>query len=175
MIKIYLEGAESTGKSSLSEQLADIYKAKFIPEYGRLYLENHWGKFGYNDIENIARTQLELEKAYKNSNTKLLFIDVSLINTRQWFIEEYGKFPHWIDSELKKYQQNYFLLCNTDLDWKADEIRSNPGKKREVLQQAYKQTLIDFEIPFSEIKGMNEKRLISANIAVNTYTQALVK
>jgi len=159
MIKIYLEGAESTGKSSLAEELANFFHAEFLPEYGRIYVERHWGKFGYDDIELIAKTQTQLEKAYETSGTELLFVDVSLINTRQWFIEEYNKYPEWLDEQISGYKNDFFLLCYTDLEWKADNVRVNPDEKRIFLQEAYKKVIQQNDIPFAEVKGLGEERI----------------
>ncbi|MCK5536903.1 MAG: ATP-binding protein [Bacteroidales bacterium] len=169
MIKIYLEGAESTGKSSLAFNLAQIFNADYLPEYGRLYVEYFYGKFGYIDIETIAETQLLLENAYESNGTQLLFIDTSLINTKQWFLYDYKKYPKWLDNEIKKYSDSLFLLCDTDLNWIEDGIRTNSGQSRLDLQKKYKNCLIENKIQFHTISGKNQHRINLAKKFVEQY------
>ena len=42
IIKIVLFGPESTGKTTLSEQLARYYNTVWVPEYAREYLQAKW-------------------------------------------------------------------------------------------------------------------------------------
>ena len=41
-IKVVLFGPESTGKTTLSRQLARYYNSVWVPEYARDYLQNKW-------------------------------------------------------------------------------------------------------------------------------------
>ncbi len=173
MTKIYLEGAESTGKSTLAPQLAYKFGAEYLPEYGRLYLETHWGNFGLKDIETIARTQVLLENAYERAGYELLFIDVSLINTKHWFLEVYGHCPQWVYNEIENYTNSFFLLCDTDIEWQPDEVRSNPDKKRQILQQKYLNDLLKYNIPFEKISGQYDARLENAYYVVKKYLQQI--
>ena len=50
MLKIVVTGPESTGKSTLSEQLAKHYHTIFIPEYDRTYVENLKRPYTYEDV-----------------------------------------------------------------------------------------------------------------------------
>ena len=41
-VRIVLFGPESTGKSTLAEELATHYKTMFVPEYMRQYLQHNF-------------------------------------------------------------------------------------------------------------------------------------
>ena len=41
-IKVVMFGPESTGKTTLSKQLARYYNSVWVPEYAREYLQNKW-------------------------------------------------------------------------------------------------------------------------------------
>ena len=56
---IVITGAESTGKSTLTERLANHFNAPFIPETARQYVEKLNRKYTYSDVENIAKMQIE--------------------------------------------------------------------------------------------------------------------
>ena len=42
IIKIAIYGSESTGKTTLSKQLADYFKTEWAPEFARDYLQEKW-------------------------------------------------------------------------------------------------------------------------------------
>jgi deoxyadenosine/deoxycytidine kinase len=42
LIKIAIYGPESTGKTTLSNQLADHFKTEWAPEFARDYLQKKW-------------------------------------------------------------------------------------------------------------------------------------
>ncbi|MBK7852395.1 MAG: ATP-binding protein [Bacteroidetes bacterium] len=55
--RIALIGPESTGKTTLAEQLARHYKTVWIPEYSRNYVENLNRKYTKEDILLTIREQ----------------------------------------------------------------------------------------------------------------------
>ena len=65
LIKVAFVGPESTGKTTLSEQLAQYHNTQWVPEYMRLYLQQKWDIFKqtctWTDLLPIAKGQLQLE------------------------------------------------------------------------------------------------------------------
>ncbi|MEM9648577.1 MAG: ATP-binding protein, partial [Bacteroidota bacterium] len=65
LIKVVLFGPESTGKTTLSQQLARQYNTVWVPEYAREYLQNKWNNERKTcepkDLLPIARGQIRLE------------------------------------------------------------------------------------------------------------------
>ena len=62
--KIVVIGPESTGKSTLCEQLADHYNTIWCPEYAREYLSRNGASYTYEDLLEIAKGQVRLEDEY---------------------------------------------------------------------------------------------------------------
>src|SRR5437868_419346 len=62
--KIVIIGPESTGKSTLCEQLANHYNTLWCPEYAREYLLKHGMDYNYDDLLTIARGQVALEEKF---------------------------------------------------------------------------------------------------------------
>ena len=62
--KIVVIGPESTGKSTLCEQLAQHFRTIWCPEYAREYLSRNGVKYGYDDLLKITQGQLAMEDYY---------------------------------------------------------------------------------------------------------------
>jgi len=62
--KIVIIGPESTGKSTLCEQLAQHYDSTWCPEFAREYLLTNGMNYTYDDLLTIAKGQLALEDEY---------------------------------------------------------------------------------------------------------------
>ena len=59
--KIVAIGPESTGKSTLCEQLSKHFNTIWCPEYAREYLNQNGVKYGYDDLLKITQGQLAME------------------------------------------------------------------------------------------------------------------
>ncbi|MBN2807706.1 MAG: ATP-binding protein [Prolixibacteraceae bacterium] len=159
--KIVITGAESTGKSTLTAGLAQHYKALWIPEIARTYVEGLSRHYTYNDVEKIARLQVEAEQQL-NADEPLVFFDTWLIITKVWFDFVYGKHPGWLHRCIVNSPIDLFLLCDIDLPWVEDPLRENGGENRVKLQQRYLQELHEYGFKYRLISGQHELRLQSA-------------
>ena len=63
--KIVVIGPESTGKSTLTQLLAQHYKTEWCAEYAREYLTTHGTEYTFEDLLTIAKGQVELEDSYQ--------------------------------------------------------------------------------------------------------------
>ena len=164
---IVITGAESTGKSALTETLAKHFGVPFIPEIAREYIENLNRKYGYNDVEIIAKKQVDLLNRLSQSDQPFLFVDTWLIITKIWFEVVFNKVPEWIEKEIAETKIDLFLVCDTDLPWIPDPVRENGGKKREILQKKYIQQIENYNFNYKIVSGENEKRLENALNSLN--------
>ncbi|WP_158869926.1 AAA family ATPase [Maribellus comscasis] len=159
---IVITGAESTGKSVLTESLAKYFKVPFIPEIAREYIENIDRNYNYRDVEIIAKKQVELLHQFSNSNYPFLFVDTWLIITKTWFEVVFKKVPEWIENEIQKTKIDLFLVCDTDLPWIPDPVRENGGENREILQKNYLKQIEYYNFNYKVVSGYDEKRLKNA-------------
>ena len=162
--KIVVLGPESTGKSTLCEQLAEKYKMVWVPEYARKFLHEIKRPYTYEDLLNIARGQIELEDLITiSSNSPVVFIDTDMYVMKVWCEFVFGKCHHFILDEIVKRKYDAYLLCNTDLPWIADELREYPDpESRRQLYLMYKDLLINQSVPWIEISGNYEERIQKA-------------
>ena len=157
-------GPESTGKSTLCEQLAANYNTQWVPEFAREYLMNLERPYTYDDLLIIARGQLAQEdRIVASLQTPLVFIDTDMYVMKVWCEYVFGKCHSFILDEIVNRKYDLYLLCNTDLPWVADELREYPDlKSRERLYHMYKDLMINQATPWFDISGNYEERLRKA-------------
>jgi NadR type nicotinamide-nucleotide adenylyltransferase len=159
--KIAVTGPESTGKSTLVEELAAHYKAAYVPEYCRAYLEEKDRAWTFEDVPIIAKGQLQAEDEAVKENDGLIFFDTEMVAIKVW-LALYGKeCPEWIVQEIKQREYDLVLLTDIDLPWIADDQRSNPNDRVELLR-LFKQNLESFGINYYIIQGQGEIRTRNA-------------
>src|SRR6187402_2685972 len=86
IIKIAIFGPESTGKTTLANQLADHYNTVWTPEFARNYLQEKFDDAGIvcqpEDMMPIAIGQTALENDMLLKAEKFLFSDTCLLVTK---------------------------------------------------------------------------------------------
>ncbi|HDR50910.1 MAG TPA: ATPase [Mariniphaga anaerophila] len=159
---IVITGAESTGKSALTQWLANHFQAPFIPEYARDYIEKLGRKYLFSDVEFIARKQIQQLNELQKTNSPLIFSDTWLIITKIWFEEVYGRKPEWLEQKITNTKIDLFLVCDTDLPWIPDPVRENGGEKRLYLQKKYIETIEEYGFNYKIIRGKDDLRFTCA-------------
>lgn len=168
-MKVFISGAESTGKSWLAGQLGRHYNAVVVPEYARQYVESLNLKYGYTDVEHIAHHQIR--DIDQDRSGKLTFFDTGLIISYVWFREKYGHVPDWFERVIREKGKGKYLVCDTDMPWQYDPVRENPGR-REELNGFYMKLMEDFDFEYSIIKGVGDERLMSAIKIVDQWLES---
>jgi NadR type nicotinamide-nucleotide adenylyltransferase len=167
-LKIAITGPESTGKSSLAEQLAHHYQAVWVPEYARGYIDSLSRPYDQQDILLIAKGQVKAEKAFYKKAGTFLFCDTELIVTKIWSEVRYNHCHEWILKKIVENNYDLYLLCNIDLPWENDPQREHPDK-REYLFNLYQKELNVHAFPYFVISGFGKERLNNAIRQINTY------
>jgi NadR type nicotinamide-nucleotide adenylyltransferase len=188
--KIVIIGPESTGKSTLCGQLAQHYGTMWCPEFAREYLLTNGTKYSYDDLLTIAKGQLALEDKYGgmlvnressivNNETpgnsrftihdsRPLFIDTDMYVMKVWCEFVFEKCHRFILDQIIEREYDLYLLCNTDLPWTKDELREYPDiESRNKLFHIYKDIMINQSVPWVEISGNYEERLLKAITAID--------
>lgn len=167
IIRIAIVGPESTGKSSLSEQLAQHYNSGWVPEYARQFLIERKGRYTESDLWPMAQGQLqaiaEATHVLQNRNSVQplpLFIDTELHVIRIWSEFVFGRCDDRILKALADQPVDAFLLCDTDLPWQPDPLREQPDLAvRQRIFQYYLDALVQQSLPWQRIQGQHETRL----------------
>ncbi len=159
---IVITGAESTGKSTLSESLGEYFNAPVIPEFARIYIEHLGRQYNYDDVEIIAKKQIEQLNTLKEEDHSVIFVDTWLIITKIWFEVVFKRFPEWLDESIVSSPIDLFLVCDTDLPWVADTVRENGGEMRSILQNMYIRNIKKYNFTYNIVNGKNHQRFNNA-------------
>ncbi|MFW5872398.1 MAG: AAA family ATPase, partial [bacterium] len=100
-IKIAIVGPESTGKSTLSKQLALYFKTAWVPEYARDYLNKLGRPYKQSDLLLIAQEQIALEEKAA-ANHEMVFCDTNLLVIKIWSEFKYQSCHPWILKSIKE-------------------------------------------------------------------------
>ena len=170
MKKVVIIGPESTGKSTLTRQLAEHYKTSWCPEFAREYLLENGTDYSFSDLLNIARGQLMLEdNMLTEAKNNLYFIDTDMYVMKVWCEVAFNNCHTWILKQIVARQYDLILLCDTDLPWVKDELREYPDlHTRERLFKMYKDMLVNQRTKWAVISGSHIERLQLALTIVNT-------
>ena len=173
--KIVAIGPESTGKSTLCEQLSIHYNSKWCPEYAREYLLKHGMNYHFENLLTIAKGQIDLEEKIFSeflsqcnnspvtSHHTPFFIDTDMYVMKVWCEFVFDKCHQWILDQIVSRKYDLYLLCGIDLPWAPDVLREYPDPEpRERLFHIYKDIMINQNTPWVEITGNYQQRLQTA-------------
>ncbi len=160
-LKVVLLGTESTGKTTLTQKLAEHFDTSFVDETAREIIF-HSESFTYQDLEIVAQKHAQnIQKILLESKTPLLFIDTDIYITKS-----YSQFAFQKTLEVSReiYQINqpslYLYLCN-DVEYVQDGQRLTEEKRNE-LDNFHRKTLKNEGIEYVEINGNWKERFEKA-------------
>jgi NadR type nicotinamide-nucleotide adenylyltransferase len=161
ILKVCLIGADSTGKTTLAEDLAEHYRTVVVAEYAREFIEARNGIFCLDDMPTIVDAQLAAEARQVRIANRVLFCDGSALANCVWS-ERYCGRPHPKVVELaNRSKYNLFLFTRIDVAWRADAIRDSRGY-REWLDTRFEAELMKRKYPYASIDGPWEQRFATA-------------
>ena len=195
--KIVIIGPESTGKSTLCEQLAQHFHTRWCPEFAREYLLSNGTPYTFEQLLEIAKGQLAMEDEYAQQiedswswsekercwinasslittlHPPLLFIDTDMYVMKVWCEYVFERCHPFILDEIAKRECQGYLLCSPDLPWVKDELREYPDDKNRVeLFHIYKDLLVHQSTPWHIISGSHEERLQQAIVSVKSINSS---
>ena len=175
-IKVVLFGPESTGKTTLSQQLARHYNSVWVPEYAREYLQDKWNNERKTcepkDLLPIAIGQMNLENKLAKKTDSVLICDTDLLETKVYSEVYYsGTCDPILEAHALKNSYDIYFLTYIDTPWEADDLRDKPNE-REHMFHAFESALKTHNKPYVLLKGNKEERL---KLAVEHIDNLLTK
>ena len=125
MKRVVIMGPESTGKSTLVQNLSKHYNCKFVEEYGRTYTNVTTTKnLTLKDFENIS---IDHKENVDQTIDKLVIVDTEAITTKIFGELYLGKCESVIiDEVIKNQKYDLYLLMDVDVPWVDDGTRDFP-------------------------------------------------
>lgn len=163
--KIAVVGAESTGKSVLTERLAAHYNTVFVPEAARDIVDTTRG-CTLADLYSIAEAHANAIVEKTAVANKLLFADTEITITRSYghfLFNENIAVPREVD-EANRF--DLYLFLETDCSFVQDGTRLEAAD-RERLNTCHKETFARWGIAYHTITGTWQQRFESAVKLIN--------
>lgn len=160
--KVVFLGAPSTGKTTITRELADRHKTVWMPEYGREYwdVRQENRRLTLEQLVEIAVEHRRREDTMLFEADRFLFVDTDATTTRQFSLYYHGKahaaLQKLADEAVRRY--DLFFLCQPDIPY--DDTADRSGEvHREVFHRQVEADLICRQTPFIRLYGNLDSRL----------------
>ena len=181
--KVLIVGSESTGKSTLTQNLALAYNTNFVGEYGRITCDYAGGEeymIAEDMYENLLRQRLLVMDAAKQSN-RILFVDTDALTTLF-----YSRFLLGAGTATEICQQmataihgmthwDLVLFLESDVSFVQDGTRHETiCAHREMYSRMLLQVFREHDVPVTMVGGSylerftTAKRLIEERFGITT-------
>ncbi len=186
--RVCVVGAESTGTTTLAQDLAAHYGCEWVPEYGRRYSEERLAEspaidWNSDDFLHIARQQqseedeaaartwearLESVRAGEDrSGWPLVVCDTDAMATSIWHERYIGHREPGVDRIADSRTYDLYLLTSDDIPFVQDGTRDGEHI-RGWMTQRFRTELARRPEPWAELTGSRDRRLASAVALVDT-------
>lgn len=163
--RVCIFGPESTGKSTLTANLAKHFETVAVPEYARTFMETIDNALNEADLPIFARGMQASEEALAHRANRVIFSDTDALTTIIWSEWLYKRVDDSIASIAARQKHDLYLLLDVDVPWVNDPQRHLP-QERETFLASCKQKLTEQGRPYVLISGTFEERLQKAIKAV---------
>ena len=162
--RVVVTGSECTGKTMLTEGLAEYFGCPSSPEGARLYVAQHNRPLTVADVDPIASLQIALEETAVREAHDLVIHDTDLVSTLVYACHYYGTSPAWIVRTASEREADLYLLCDIDLPWVSDGLQRDSGsaEQRRKIHENFVETMTRTGLHWILIQGSGEKRLEQA-------------
>lgn len=169
VMKIAIVGPESTGKSSIADELALHFDTIVVPEYAREYCKDLDRNYTLEDEVNIFYGQLDLEdKLIPKAQNSLLICDTMTLTVKIWCDHLFGFTPQEVVDSIALQDYDLYLLMDIDLPWQEDDLRDFPDL-REHFMEVWHRELQAVSANYLVISGLGKERTTNAVQAVERF------
>jgi HTH-type transcriptional repressor of NAD biosynthesis genes len=166
--RVCLDGAESTGTTTMAERLAEVYATTWVAEYGREYSvpkDLRGDPWSTEEFVQIARRQQELEDEAARTANRILFCDTDALATALWHEQYLGYRAPEVEAIAWSRRYDLTLLTAADFPWIQDGSRNSDGA-RQRMQRRFEAELRRRPEPVIELRGSIEERSARAVKAI---------
>jgi NadR type nicotinamide-nucleotide adenylyltransferase len=166
--RVVVIGVESTGKSTLANDLASKFQTQVVEEFGREYSLTKVGDWQTNDFVTIAKTQQSMENMAARHANRILICDTNAFATSVWHRRYMGGYDAEVNQIASEDRVDLYLLTLPDVSFVQDGTRDGEHIRDE-MHQWFVDRLKDQSAPIIALTGSHEHRMSKAIEAINGY------
>ncbi len=178
-MRIAIVGPESSGKTTLAEQLMFRTMGGYVGDATREYLDELDRPYNEEDLVEMARGHAQWfgdaarfgeehhqaihgkDPIARRAPRKPMFFDTDILNIKIWSQEKFGQVHPEIEHLVRVLRYDLRLLCRPDIPWEPDPQRENPHD-RDRLFDVWERELKAYGFPYVIIEGDPEERVQKA-------------
>jgi HTH-type transcriptional repressor of NAD biosynthesis genes len=159
-LKVVILGTESTGKTTLTENLAAYFNCTKVLEAGRDLIPDS-NAFSIDDLYLVAREHARRIDEAAAGNSALVIIDTDIHITRSYCRYSFGKELEVSDDIYRANKAKLYLYLNNDVEYYQDGTRLSE-EERDKLDSFHRRVIEEANLPVVEISGSWEERFQQA-------------
>lgn len=169
--RVVVLGAESTGSTTLAEDLAVHYATTWVPEYGREWSIERpggpWHPWQECEFDLIAAEHQRQEReAMRTAPIPLVISDTDALATSVWHERYLGSASSRVAAMAEDFRPDLYLLTGDEIAFVQDGWRDGEHI-RATMQQRFRQVLDGCGAPWVELQGTRAERLQQARSHVD--------
>ncbi len=159
-------GAESTGTTTLSKDLAEHYKTVWVPEYGRMYSEGKLfgdtnAKWRSDEFMVIAKAQAETEDMLAEASNGLVIADTDAFATSIWHERYMGTMLPQLEAFADTRSCDLHIVTGDEIPFVQDGLRDGEHIRHD-MHERFIEKLTEKNRKFIVVTGNREDRLKQA-------------
>jgi NadR type nicotinamide-nucleotide adenylyltransferase len=156
-------GAESTGKTTLSKELARALNGHYLMEWARPYLEHVRNEITVDTMTDIWKGQAALQRSsYWLEDKPFIFQDTDLFSTvGYWNFWMPDTLPKGLIRDAKLLKSDLYIITQSNIPFEADPLRYG-GDKRESDDQYWIDLCEQYELPYVVLTSDDKVARLSA-------------
>ncbi|MEO6536223.1 MAG: AAA family ATPase [Candidatus Paceibacterota bacterium] len=174
--RVCVLGAESTGTTTLSKELAAHYKTVWVPEYGRLYSEGKFyadknAEWRSDEFVTIAKAQCDLEDTLAEASNGLVICDTDAFATSLWHERYMGTRSKEVEDIAARRNYTLYILTGDEIPFEQDGLRDGEHI-RHGMHKRFIERLEEEKKSYILVSGSKEQRLKKAITEINKAISA---
>lgn len=167
MKHVVITGAESTGKTTLTQALSGYYGEPWSGEFVRDYVAKIQRPLTKDDLTAIAEGQFKIENLGQKKAQRCSFHDTNILSSILYAKHYFDTEIEWVNDAFLRRHYDLYLLCMPDVPWVADEGQRDSVEARDTLHKKFKESLDTLQLPYIEVSGDPVARMRTAVQAID--------
>ena len=173
--RVVVIGAESTGKTTLAQALAERYGTTWVPEFGREYWEEKVAGLAMDgplpgwtseEFRLIASEQQNRENLLAREANRVLVCDTNAFATGTWHERYLGHRDEGVDAIGRRDRADLYLLTEPDFPFVQDGWRDGEAI-RHWMHARFVEQLTTLSTPVVRLRGPLDQRIADASAAID--------